>query len=151
MDSLSAVEFRNRLSSELPSLNLPNTRLNLHRRERAFRAEFSASDTVVTCPCEADFRLPNDCKHSWLRGRAASDDCCSESGRGRTACARPTTLDLLVKRVRVGLGAESRAIEPRKVLFSRDHRREVWTSSCLLLEWCFGSAVSHSSHWEDWG
>ena len=30
MDSLSAVEFRNRLSSELPSLDLPNTRLGGH-------------------------------------------------------------------------------------------------------------------------
>lgn len=29
MDSLSAVEFRNRLSSELPSLDLPNTWLGL--------------------------------------------------------------------------------------------------------------------------
>ena len=33
MDSLSAVEFRNRLSSELPNLDLPNTWLRLNNAE----------------------------------------------------------------------------------------------------------------------
>jgi len=40
MDSLSAVEFRNRLSTELPALDLPNTWLGKQLGQLAFDGVF---------------------------------------------------------------------------------------------------------------